>query len=403
MKHFAKWAYFNFVGRAFNLVPQKTPTLLTGPGSVKLVPSELGILKAKKPLLVTGPSLVAAGIAGKLEAVLEAAGIPFVRFAGVLPDPSFEVCRAGLELLKAERCDAVIAIGGGSVMDAGKLIRMGATHDKPLEKFAGRLKCRNGGLPFICLPTTAGTGSEATAAAVITDTRRHKKIAVLDPKLAPDTAILDPLLTRGLSASTTAATGADALTHAVEAYTNSLHFSDVDAQSMEAVRLIFSNLPKACAEGSNVAAREAMLRASHLAGRAFTRGFVGYVHAVAHRFGERYHVPHGLANAIALPYFLDLYLTACPGRLAALAPAAGAWTPEAAGDEAAKAAAFVAATRSLLAVVGTPSKADFLRAEDIPGIAADALREAHSTPYPVPIVLEASRLETLLRSMLPEA
>jgi alcohol dehydrogenase class IV len=403
VKHVVKWVYFNLAGRALNIVPQKTPTLLTGPGSVKLVPSELATLKSKKPLVVTDAALVATGVAGKLEAVLAEAKVPFARFDGVLPDPTFEICAAGLKLLKAEGCDSVIALGGGSVMDAGKLIRMGATHDKPLEKFAGLLKCRNGGLPFICLPTTAGTGSEATAAAVITDARRHRKVTVLDPKIPPDTAILDPLLTLGLPPPMTASTGADALTHAVEAFTNTLHFSDVDAQSIEAVRLIFANLPTVYAHGDDVAAREAMLRASHLAGRAFTRGFVGYVHAVAHRFGERYHVPHGLANAIALPYFLDLYLAACPGRLAALASAAGAWGEGSVGDEAAKAKAFVDAVKRLLSGVGIPEKAAFLLEADIPGIVADAFKEAHGTPYPVPVVLDSAELAAVLRKMLPGA
>jgi alcohol dehydrogenase class IV len=403
VKHAVQWVYFNLAGRALNIVRQKIPTLLTGPGNVKLIPSELATLKAKKPLLVTDAALVAAGVSAKLEAVLNAARIPYARFDGVLPDPTFEMCEAGLKLLKAEGCDAVIALGGGSVMDAAKLIRMGATHEKALEKFSGLLKCRNGGLPFICLPTTAGTGSEATAAAVITDARRHRKITVLDPRLPPDTAILDATLTVGLPPPMTAATGADALTHAVEAFTNTLHFSDVDAQSIEAVRLVFANLVKACAQGGDLTAREAMLRASHLAGRAFTRGFVGYVHAVAHRFGERYHVPHGLANAIALPYFLDLYLTACPERLAALAAAAGAWGEGSVGDESAKAKAFVDAVRSLLAGIGIPPKAAFLRESDIPGIVADAFREAHGTPYPVPVVLDSAELAAVLRRMLPEA
>ena len=401
MKHFVKWVYFNIAGHALTLIPQKTPTLLTGSGSIKLVPSELSTLHAKKPLVITDATLVVAGIAGKLEAVLKVAGLSYAVFDAVLPDPSFEICEAGLKLLKAEGCDSVIALGGGSVMDAGKIIRMGATHDKPLEKFAGLLTCRNGGLPFICLPTTAGTGSEATAAAVITDTRRHRKITILDPKIPPDTAILDPLLTLGLPAPMTASTGADALTHAVEAFTNTLHFSDVDAHSIEAVRLIFANLPKACAQGGDVAAREAMLRASHLAGRAFTRGFVGYVHAVAHRFGERYHVPHGLANAIALPYFLDVFLAACPARLAVLAQAAGVWGEGSVGDESAQAQAFIDAVRALFAGIGIPLQAAFLREADIPGIVVDAFREAHGTPYPVPVVLDTAELAAILRKMLP--
>ncbi|HEY9053332.1 MAG TPA: iron-containing alcohol dehydrogenase, partial [Rectinemataceae bacterium] len=217
----------------------------------------------------------------------------------------------------------------------------------------------------------------------------------------------------------TAATGADALTHAVEAYTNTLHYSDVDAQAIEAVRLVFANLPKACAQGSDIGAREAMLRASHLAGRAFTRGFVGYVHAVAHRFGERYHVPHGLANAIVLPYFLDRYIEACPERLADLyraanlhsstpvtgvapgAASAGAQT-EARATALAEARGFVEGVKSLFASVGLPPKAQFLQRSDIPGIAADALKEAHGTPYPVPLVMNAPELSALIETMAPD-
>ena len=399
MKHAAKWVWFNLAARALTLIPQKIPTLLTGQGSIKLVPSELGVHHSKKPLIITDATLMKAGVVGKLTAILTDAGIPYAVFGEVLPDPSYELCEKGLAALKANGCDSVIALGGGSVIDAAKLVRMGATHKKSIGKFTGLMPFRNGGLPFICVPTTAGTGSEATAVAVITDTKRHKKTTVLDPRLPPDTAILDPALTTGLPPALTAATGIDALTHAVEAYTNTLHYSDVDAQAIEAVRLIFSNLRTACAKGTDIEAREAMLRASHLAGRAFTRGFVGYVHAVAHRFGERYHVPHGLANAIALPYFLDLYVSACPQRLADLASAAGACDRNKIQDSETCARIFIDAVRALNSDIGIPAKADFLREEDIPGIAAEALREAHGTPYPVPLILSAAEIEGLLRTM----
>jgi len=401
MKHAARWIWFNVAARALTLVPQKIPTLLTGLGSLKLVPSELGVHHSAKPLIVTDATLVKAGLAGKLTAILSDAGIPFALFDEVLPDPSYEICEKGLAALKRNGCDSVIALGGGSVIDAAKLIRMGATHKKSVSRFSGIMPFRNGGLPFICIPTTAGTGSEATAAAVITDSKRHRKVTVLDPRLPPDTAILDPGLLTGLPPAMTAATGMDALTHAFEAYTNTLHYSDVEVQAIEAVRLIFSNLRTAYAEGGRIEAREAMLRASHLAGRAFTRGFVGYVHAVAHRFGERYHVPHGLANAITLPYFLDLYRTVCPERLADLASAAGIRARSRGEDSGACALAFVDAVRSLNADIGIPEKAAFLREEDIPGIVADALREAHGTPYPVPVVLGPAELEVVLRSMRP--
>jgi alcohol dehydrogenase class IV len=400
MKHAVKWVWFNVAARALTILPQKIPTLLTGPGSIKLVPSELEVHHAGKPLIVTDAALVETGVVGRLTDILSGAGIPYAIFDGILPDFSLELCEKGLAVLKASACDMVIAIGGGSVINAGKIIRMGATHKKILPKFSGLLPFRNGGLPFICIPTTAGAGGEATAVAVITDTKKKRKMTIRDPRLPPNTAILDPLLTLGLPPEITAVTGLDALSHAVEAYTNTLHYSDVDVQAIEAVHLIFSNLRVACADGTKVDAREAMLRASHLAGRAFTRGFVGYVHAVANRFGELYRIPHGLADAIALPYFLDYYRDACPERLADLAEAAGIRRRGNSGDAKACALAFVEAVRALNADVGIPEKAAFLKEEDIAGIVVDAFREAHGTPYPVPVVLDAAELADILRSML---
>jgi len=402
MKHAAKWVWFNLAARALTLIPQKIPTLLTGQGSIKLVPSELGVHHAKKPLIVSDAILAKSGAVGRLAAILDEADIPYALFPEASADPSFELCERGVATLKANGCDSVIALGGGSVIDTAKLVRMGATHKKSMGKFGRLMPFRNGGLPLICIPTTAGTGSEASAVAIIIDTKRHRKITLLDPRLPPDTAILDPALATSLSPALTAATGIDALTHAVEAYTNTLHYSDVDAQAIEAVRLIFSNLGTACAKGTDIEAREAMLRASHLAGRAFTRGFVGYVHAVAQGLGERYHIPRGLASAIALPYFLELYVSVCPQRLADLASAAGSCDRSKAQDSETCARIFIDAVRALSAEIGLPSKADFLREEDIPGIAAEALREAHGTPYPVPLILSVAEIGGLLRKMRGE-
>ncbi|MDD3981560.1 MAG: iron-containing alcohol dehydrogenase [Spirochaetia bacterium] len=398
----AKRLWFNLAARGLTVLRQKLPTLLTGKGSLKLLPSELEVQKASKPLIVTDASLIKIGLVSRLTTVLSESSIPFAIFDGVLPDPSFEICEYGLAVLKDNGCDSVIALGGGSVIDAAKIIRMAATHKKPVSAFKGLLPCRNSGLPFICVPTTAGTGSEATAAAVITDQKQQRKITVLDPRLPPDSAILDPELCVGLPPAMTAATGMDALTHAVEAYTNTLHYSDVDMQALEATRLVFANLRGAYSHGEDLEAREAMLRASHLAGRAFTRGFVGYIHAVAHRFGERYHIPHGLANAITLPYFIDLYRGVVPERLADLAAAAGLGGGGAEADVEEQAAVFVEALRRLNKDLGIPEKAEFLRRKDIPGIAAAALKEAHGTPYPVPVILDAAGLESVIALMLPD-
>jgi alcohol dehydrogenase class IV len=399
--HAARRLWFNLAARGLTILRQKLPTLLTGKGSLKLLPSELEVQKASKPLIVTDASLIKLGLVSRLAAILSESSVPFAIFDGVLPDPSFEVCEHGLAVLKENGCDSVIAFGGGSVIDAAKIIRMAATHKKPVSSFRGLLPCRNSGLPFVCVPTNAGTGSEATAAAVINDQKRHRKITVLDPRLPPDSAILDPELCVGLPPGMTAATGMDALTHAVEAYTNTLHYSDVDMQALEAARLIFANLRRAYDRGDDLEAREAMLRASHLAGRAFTRGFPGYIHAVAHRFGERYNIPQGLANAIALPYFIDVYREALPERLADLAAAAGLGAGAAEADPDELAAAFVEAVRRLNRDLGIPERAEFLKGEDVPGIAAAALNEAHGTPYPLPVILDAPGLEAVIRSMLP--
>lgn len=426
MKYGLKRLLFSLGGRALTVIPQKVPVLFSGLGALKKIPGELATLKSGKPLIITDAGVEKAGILAQLTEILKGASIPYAVFSGITPDPTFEVCEKALEVLRVNSCNSVIALGGGSVMDAGKLVRMGATHKKPLTRFAGLLKCRNRGLPFICIPTTAGTGSEATAAAVITDSIKHRKITVLDPRLPPDSTILDPALTVGLPPALTAATGIDALTHAIEAYCNTLHYRDVDVQAREATRLIFANLPRAYDDGSDLEARGNMLKASHIAGRAFTRGFVGYVHAVAHRFGEKYHVPHGLANAIALPYFLDFYVDVCPERLADLADSARREDTRTATSEAPKnveplnpefnpqsmnkaerrawyqkkARAFCDALKALEAEIGIPEKGDFICAEDIDSIAEGAIKEAHGTPYPVPAVLTADDLKMLIRKMM---
>ena len=400
--HAAKRLWFNLAARGLTSLRQKLPTLLSGKGSLKLIPSELEVQKASNPLIVTDATLIRAGLVFRLTALLSESSIPFAIFDGVLPDPSFEVCEHGLAVLKDNACDSVIALGGGSVIDVAKIIRMAATHKKPVSAFRGLLPCRNSGLPLICVPTTAGTGGEATAMAVITNQKQHRKINILDPRLAPDSAILDPELVVGLPPGMTAQTGMAALALAVEAYTNSLHYSDVEMQALEAVRLVFANLRRAYARGDDLEAREAMLRASHLAGRAFSRGFVGYTHAVAHRFCERYRVPHGLANAITLPYFMDLYRKAVPERLADLAAAAGLRSRGAGEDMEEPAAAFVEALRRLNEDIGIPGKAGFLKREDVPGIAAAALKEAHGTPYPLPMILDVSDLEAVIVSMCPD-
>jgi alcohol dehydrogenase class IV len=250
-------------------------------------------------------------------------------------------------------------------------------------------------LPLFVVPTTAGTGSEVTVAAVVKDQEKHAKAAVVDPKLVPAAAALDPVLMQGMPKSITAATGMDALTHAIEAYTNRWPHAETALHSLSAVRLIFANLPRACADGGDLEARESMALAAFYAGLAFTKAYVGYVHAFSHKLGGMYGVPHGLANAILLPYVLD-FIQDSPyarDRLAELAVAIGAGTT--AESKEALAQRFVDRVRELNRTVGIPEKVAALQTGDVGEIARAAMIEAHRD-YPVPKNMNLAEAEALL-------
>jgi alcohol dehydrogenase len=255
-------------------------------------------------LLVTDPALPKLGIADAMIEVLEAAGVSVDRFAEVQPDPGYELVLAGVERLRQSRAQAVIAVGGGSAIDCAKAIVMCQANDCHPAKLAGlwlyalpRKAC----LPFYAVPTTAGTGSEVTIAAVVSDHAAKSKRSLIDPKMVPTMIALDPKLTEGLPRFVTAATGIDALTHAIEAYLSTMATAETDGLARSAAASIVRALPAAHADGNDLQAREDMLVASCMAGLAFTRTGVGYVHAFAHQLGGRYQVPHGVANAILLP------------------------------------------------------------------------------------------------------
>jgi alcohol dehydrogenase class IV len=251
-------------------------------------------------------------------------------------------------------------------------------------------------LPLFAIPTTAGTGSEVTVAAVVTDPVKHEKAAVIDPKLVPVATALDPRLMKGMPKPITAATGMDALTHAVEAYTNRWPHAETPLYAVSAVRMIFANLPRACANGDDLEARESMALASFYAGLAFTKAYVGYVHAFSHKVGGMYGVPHGLANAVLLPYVLDFLRDSPLGeqRLADLAVAIGAGQPS--ESRAVLAQRFVDRVRELNRAVGIPQKLEALRTSDIPAVARAAMVEAHRD-YPVPRNMSLAEAESLLQ------
>jgi alcohol dehydrogenase class IV len=355
----------------------------------------------RRILVVTDRGLMSLGLADRMLQALRAAGVEVEIFSDVVPDPGFELVLAGVERLEKFRADAMLAIGGGSPIDCAKAINLSHANRCHPKKLAGvwlYAGSRRPGLPFYAVPTTAGTGSEVTMAAVVSDEQAGVKISLIDPKLLPAAVALDPKLTLGLPPGVTAATGMDALTHAVEGYVSALAYTQTNQWALAATRLIVGNLEQVYHDGSDMAAREAMLLGSYLAGMAFTRAGVGYVHAIAHQLGALYHLPHGLANAIVLPYVLDYSLPHCQPRLARLARAAGL-PCEGQSDEL-LAAAFVARVRQLNSVLSIPRSVAPLRKEDFERITDNAFSEAHGT-YGVPRYLDRRDAHALLSRLLP--
>lgn len=387
-------AVFNIAARA---LPWRKAVVKKGAGAIEKIPSLLSELGGKKPMVVTDPGLMEAGVAPKILAVLEAKGIPHSLYAKVEPNPSIHTVNAIFSQYGKDGCNSLIAIGGGSAMDAAKAAAARVVRPKKsVQKLGGLLRVRKKLPPFIAVPTTAGTGSETTIAALITDTEIHHKYAIMDLCLIPRYAVLDPELTVGLPPHITAATGMDALTHAVEAYLcwtyntrESLRFAE------EAVEMIFKYLPRVYENGSDLEARAEMLMASYKAGFAFTRAGVGNVHAIAHTLGGLYNAPHGLANAVVLPVVLEDYGDKVHEKLAHLAGFAGVTTGR--GTEA-DAKAFIAAIRKFNADMKIPLGFDFIKDKDIPQMVAWAAKEANPI-YPVPVVYDEARFTAVIQKI----
>lgn len=385
------------IGRVMSrFLPDRVPVTFVGGEAVGELSRSIADIGVGRLLVVTDAMLVQIGIVERVTKALDEAGVACAVYSGVEPDPTFDHVEAGLAQLEAERCDGVLAIGGGSPMDASKMIAAMATNGRPIGKLEGMFKVKKLPLPLFAIPTTAGTGSEATLAAVVSDPATHAKKFYLDPKLMPAMTALDPSLMTGLPPAVTAATGMDALTHAVESFVAKTSTRQTEAYAKIAVRLVFANLPTAYRNGDDMAARKAMALASYYAGIAFTRTSVGYVHAIAHNFGALYRTPHGLANAIALPHVLEFSKREAQPQLARLAELIGCGG----ASDAEKADRFIAAVRDLMKEVGIPYTLESLRSEDIGTIARRACAEAYLN-YPVPRFMEPSECEGLLRQILP--
>ncbi len=387
-------------GLVTRFIPIPQPTLLVGPGSSGRLGQAIAGFGHRKILIVTDSIISKLGLLNDLTQALTAGGAQFVVFDEITPDAPIPLIQKGIDFYQEHDCDAIVAFGGGSSMDASKAISVAVSNPKPLNQLAGYLKGLRAPVKIYAVPTTAGTGSEVTVAAVISDPVNHKKLVIVDPRMVPKMAALDPTLMTGLPPHITAATGIDALTHAIEAFVGNWKTSYSDGMALSAVGLIFENLRTAYTDGKNLEAREKMSLASTYAGFAFTRANVGYVHAIAHQFGGLYHTPHGLANAIMLPFVLKFSHPAIVGRLAQLAVAARLGTTS--EDEDVLAQKFLDAVDQLNQDLGIPTSLAALKESDIPALAKAACWEAH-TGYPVPRYMSQEICEAVIRKALPKA
>lgn len=379
------------------IIPMPKPTLFTGTDSSLELCDAISHLGIKKLLLVTDKVLVKIGLLAKITQRLDSLGIQYVIYDGILPDPTYDQVEDGLKILQKNKCVAILAVGGGSPIDASKAIAARATNKKPLAKMAGLFKLRKRPLPLFVVPTTAGTGSEVTIVSVVSDPITHQKTPIIDPQLVPMMAALDGALMTGLPAAVTAATGMDALTHAIESYISTNSTAETKGYSLAACKLIMENLATAVHDGGNLEARQNMAMASYYAGLAFTKAGVGYVHAIAHNFGALYSTPHGLANSIVLPYILDYSKADIIQELAELSKASGLQT----GKESKRQLAdkFIATIRAMLEDFSIPNTLSDLKEGDIPKIAKLALDEAHAN-YPVPKYMDINTCKDIISKMV---
>jgi len=385
-------------GAVTKLVPISTPVLLAGPGSAARLGRAVADFGHRHVLLVTDAVVMELGLTASLTEALAAAGVQVTVFAAVTADAPIAVVEQGLALYTSHACEAIVACGGGSVMDAAKVIGLAAANGKPPRELVGYFKGRHGPVPIYVVPTTAGTGSEVTVAAIISDPEAGTKMMVADSRLVPEMAALDPTLMTGLPPAVTAATGMDALTHAVEAFISGWANDTTDRWALAAVGMIWEHLPRAWRDGNDLHSREQMALASTFAGLAFTRANVGNVHAIAHQLGGRYHTPHGLANAIMLPPVLRFSLSDAAPRLALLARRVRL----AGRGDAALAKKFIDGVQALNDALQIPRKLEALREDDIPALATAACHEADFN-YPVPRRMTQADAQALLRQVLPAA
>ena len=373
-----------------------------GKGAIKEIPGLVAAKGFKKAFVASDPDLVKFGVTKKVTDLLDEAGMAYEVYSDIKPNPTIENVQSGVAAYKASGADYMITIGGGSSMDTGKAI--GIIINNPefadVRSLEGVAPTKKHAVFTIAVPTTAGTGSETTLATVITDDKTAHKFPINDFPLIPRVAVLDPEMTRSLPKNMTATTGMDALTHAIEAYIGRSTTKATRRDALKAASLIAGNLEKAYRDGNDMAARTNMLTAAFLAGGAFSKSYVGYCHAVAHSLGGKYHTPHGLANAVLLPYVLEAYGSSIDGKAKDIAVAMGISDASTPPETAAR--LLIAEIRRMNRAMGIPAKLPGIQEADIPRLAAYAAKEANPL-YPVPVLMNRKELEQCYYDVMEES
>ena len=381
------------MGYGLKLMKIRHTHVLTGPEAIAELANKVAQSDLKKVLIVTTPGAVKRGYCDTLSSALSARGLASVVYSEVIPDPTFTTVKAGLAVLKEHNCDCAIALGGGSVMDAAKAMIVAATNEQPVESLMGMRKGKNVPLPFYAIPTTSGTGSEVTNAAVISEDITHIKRFMIDSRTVAKVAVLDPSLPAGI----TAETGMDAMTHALEAYISKLSNPESDALAIEAIQGIFTHLPICFADGNNLQARQAMAEASLTAGMAFRKVMLGYVHAISHQFGAVYGTSHGLGNAILLPLVIEYSKDTVTEKLATLAIKTGLGNASNTQEQLAQ--SVVNKLKDLNQQLNIPTKLAGLKEADIPKIALSSYAEALKI-HAAPKYMGKADIEALIKKLL---
>jgi alcohol dehydrogenase class IV len=367
-----------------------------GPGSTEQLCVHISELNVSKILVVTDKPLLELGVVAKATDVLKQKGVEVIVFDGVLPDPTLDLIEEGLAIQLKNSCDAILAIGGGSSIDTAKTIAAAATNGGKPQEVVGQDTVKNDPVLLFAIPTTSGTGSEATFGAVVSDPVTHEKFLIIDNKIIPKAVALDPDLITGLPPSITAATGMDALTYAIESWIGTWANPVSDAYAKQSIEMLFNHLPTAFADGKNIEAREQVSVAAYYAGIAINTGFVGYVHAIAHQLGAWYGTPHGWANAVVLPEVLRFSKEKIEDRLAELADMLSLGLPS--DSVSTKADKIIEAIVQLNVSFGIGTTLEAIKDSDVSEIATRAVKEGSTMP--VPKMMDQSECEALIRRLM---